>query len=153
MFFFSWLPLHWKVLKAKKHKRQRQWTTNGFQHSSFIWFCRCICKTICEEDMMSSFIVYSLGLWGPVTGEIWLTQELPKQHAICHVLDDCGVWWKPVETGVQASSGWMVCRRVLSHSGPVWSMETGVWQQSKKPRSRISWMGWNCPPGVSLLGQ
>jgi len=43
--------------------------------------------------------------------------------------------------------------RVLSHSGPVWSMETGVWQQSKKPRSGISWMRWNCPPGVSLPGR
>jgi hypothetical protein len=26
-----------------------------------------------------------------------------------------------METGVQASSGWMVCRWVLNHSGPMWS--------------------------------
>jgi len=63
----------------------------GFSTAALLGFIDAYAKQFVSEDMMSRFIVYSLGLWGPVTGEIWLTQELPKQHAICHVLDDCGV--------------------------------------------------------------
>jgi hypothetical protein len=76
------------------------------------------------------------------------------------------------EVQVQASNGWMVRQRV-NHSDPVWSDEIrclGIqWMDGAlagveslwpsvirwKPwdETGISWMGWNCPLGVSLLGQ
>jgi len=54
----------------------------------------------------------------------------------------------PMETGVQASSGWMMRRQVLNHSGPVWSDGNHGWNWDfmgfhewgeTAPRGQFTW--------------